>query len=287
MKALIGVTTFGLMTAILTGCEGNWQAGGSAQSFNESGDWQNVSGTYVGYYGKFLVSNYSDLGYDNTGTSTEDLGTTVAGQKTYSGTVPLSQHYASGFTMYVGSLSATANTAGILTGAGFSSGNINWDSGAYTFVLTDDPGAGLAIRATYQTSTASQLKPGGSGVVINTFTIQQSGNAVTFTDNNGSIYSGYIGLTSTAGMSSNEVTQSYGYDVNGVSAAGFKVEMVGNIVLNRNMSFTTSEQYYTTTNGIYVTTNSIVVTNTSLRASIDGTWLEQGGKTGHINGHRE
>ncbi|TAN37031.1 MAG: hypothetical protein EPN23_06905 [Verrucomicrobia bacterium] len=274
MKAFIGVVTFGVMLSVLTGCEGGWQFGGSAGNFNESGKWQDVSGTYVGASGSFLVSDYSNMGPTNgTGnTVSETIGVTVAGQTLYSGTLGSAPLTAGTLTLAISSIAAgTDNGSGSISGTGITSGSINYSTGAWSLTLTAAPPAGADILATYQktSGTAGAAGPGGSGVVINTFTVQQSGNVVSFTDNNGSIYKGNIGMTSTntGGTNLMAISMTYAYDVSGVSAAGFNVEMVGTFLIN----------------GATVNTNGNIITSTV----ISGTWLEQGGKTGHIRGVRQ
>jgi hypothetical protein len=186
----------------------------------------------------------------------ETVGTTVAGQTLYSGGLSAAPLKAGTFDVaIIGVAAGSDNGTGGISGTGISSGSIDYTTGAWSLTLSAAPPAGGDIVATYQSASGSSGGPGSSGVVIHTFTVQQSGNQLIVTDNNGSVYRGAIGLTS--GGDSNATTVAYGYDINGVSAAGFNVEMVG--------AFS-------------------VVSNTT--ATMTGTWLEQGGKTGHIDGHR-
>jgi len=273
MKALLGVVTFGVMISVLAGCEGGWQAGGSSSNYNTSGKWQDVSGTYVGLPGAYLVSNYSNMGPTNGSGNTvqETVGTTVAGQILYSGSLGSAPLTAGTLAMAISGVAAgNDNGTGGITGTGITSGSINYSTGAWSLTLTAAPPAGADIVATYQKSSTTSSGAGGSGVTINTFTVQQSGNVVSFTDNNGSIYKGQIGMTSTnssGGTNTTALSATYAYDVSGVSSAGFKVEMVGTFLIN----------------GIAVGTNGVSVTETT----ISGTWLEQAGKTGHISGVRQ
>ena len=282
MKAVIGVVTFGAILSVLTGCEGNWQMGSSANNYNESGKWSDVSGTYVGNAGTYLVSNYSGGPITtNTSTSTsntvsETIGTTTAGQLLYSGGLSQAPLAPDSFSVAVTAVAAGHDDgAGNISGTGIASGTIDYNTGAWNLSLKAAPPDGAGITATYQvvsssTSGAGGATPGSSGVVINSFTVQQSGNAVSFTDNNGSIYKGSIGLTSTnntiGGTNVAMTSTVYSYDVSGVSAAGYNVEMVGSFLIN----------------GDTVGTNGTILIGTS----ISGTWLEQHGKTGHISGMR-
>ena len=87
-------------------------------------------------------------------------------------------------------------------------------------------------------------------------------------DNNGAVYKGQIALTETNTVGGTNVTvmsANYQFDATGVSQAGFNVELVGNFLLNGALT---------------------VGTNVFYNTFISGTWLEQGGKTGHISGQR-
>lgn len=265
MKALVGAAAFGIIMAVLTGCEGNWQLGGSAGNYNTSGNWQNVSGRYVAANGQWLVSSYSGV---SSNTITETVASTVAGQLNYSGTLGNAPLVANTLAISLGSIGAVHdNGSGSLSGSGVTSGSIDYTTGAWSLTLSAAPAAGVGMVATYQTSGSGGA--GGSGVSIQTFEVSQAGNVVTFTDNNGSVYKGQIGATSTNSPSGTNVTAisaSYSFDVSGVSAAGFNVEMVGHFLVN----------------GGTVISNTVIMTT-----SMTGTWLEQGGKTGNIAGIRE
>lgn len=258
MKALVGVATFGLMAAILTGCEGGWQFGGSAQNYNV-GDWKDVSGVYIGTAGKYLVSNYTGIGAVSSNTVQETVGSTVGGQTVYSGSLSKTPVTAGTFSISIaGIASGHSSAAGAITGTGLAAtgSTVDFNTGFWTITLSAAPAAGgVDIVATYNAPGSNSSGAGSSGVTISAFTIQQSGNQLIVTDNNGSVYKGTIGATSPA--STNATYATYGYDVSGVSAAGFNVEMVGT--------------FYTS----------------STNSAMSGTWLEQGGKTGNIDGNRQ
>ena len=280
MKALVGVVTFGAILSVLTGCEGNWQVGSSAANYNTSGKWADVSGTYVGLPGSYLVSNYT-IGSTTNSTSTsntvnETIGTTTAGQTLYSGTLSSPPLAADSFAIAISGVAAGHDDgAGAITGSGITDGGIDYNTGAWNLSLSAAPPDGATITASYihiasSASSSGTNGPGGSSTIY-TFTVQQSGNAVSFTDNNGSIYKGNIGMTSTnipgGGTNTTAISATYSYDVSGVSAAGYNVEMVGTFLVN----------------GVSVGTNGTTVTGTE----ISGTWLEQHGKTGRILGERQ
>ena len=290
MKALIGVATFGIVLALVTGCE--WQAGGP--NINTSQGEVQFSGLYSpAVAGMWLVSNYSNYGTNSpstsTNTTTMNLGTTVAGQVSYGGSL--------GASIVAGSLTITIDTlpgitdngTGGLTGTGISGGSINYQTGVFTFTLTAAPLAGLNMIATYQTATAASgitAEPGGSSV-IDTFNVEQAGTSLRITDNNGSVYTGSLGAYVTLGTVNSNVsvngvantggqTVSAQFEASGVSSAGMNVQMTGNFQAQNQQSVTIASDPYSTTN--------IVVIQNSWTRTIRGTWLEEGGRTGNING---
>jgi hypothetical protein len=265
MKALIGSITFGIVLLLTAGCEGGWQFGGSASQINESGNWMDISGTYVPVNNSsFLVSDYS--AFSGTTTASEDLFTTQTGVTFYSGQIDvlnIDKTNISGFIGNVGTFAVSA--AGVVSGG--ATGNINLLTGAFGITI-GAPSSGVTYSITFA-RTGNNSGPGGSGT-ISTFSIQQSGNAIRIMDNNGSVYTGQIALTETNSVGgSNTVQQSatYQYDATGVSQAGFNVELVGNFLVN----------------GATVGTNGNILVGDYMT----GTWLEQGGKTGHIEGVRD
>ncbi|MCX6996752.1 MAG: hypothetical protein NTV49_06625 [Kiritimatiellaeota bacterium] len=289
MKIWAGVLTCAVSLALITGCD-SWNWGGSADSWNESGGWQDVSGQYVGVDG-YLVSNYSNLipittnaviTYAiSTNSITKEIGTTVAAQAFYSGVITPLPIVPASITIFVGtspSVTLVGNASGALAGSG-GSGTINYTTGAYSITLTAAPVGGQSIQAVYLFTSGGGTSggevsgggnnPGGSSI-ITAFVVEQAGNNVKFTDNNGSIYSGSMGTVSTnigSGTNISSISASYSYDVRGVSAAGMNVEMVGSFLVN----------------GVAQGTNGTIIVGTQMT----GTWLEEGGKTGHIKGVRQ
>ena len=278
MKALISGITLGILVAITAGCEGGWQFGGSASQINESGNWMDISGTYIPTTANgYLVSDYS--AYVGTTSASETLFTSVAGQLTYTGNIDVSnmssadKNNISGIIDGVEAFAVSA--AGVISGTGIT-GSINLGSGQlpgsgnFAVTLTGAP-AITTNRAYYVTFTRSGGSggPGGTGT-ISTFSVSQSGNAISIRDNNGSVYTGQIALTETntiPGGSTNTFNSSanYQFDATGVSQAGYNVELVGNFLVNGAL---------------------LSGTNILLNTFMSGTWLEQGGKTGHISGQR-
>lgn len=269
MKVWVGSIMLGIMVAFAAGCEGGWQFGGSASQINESGNWVDISGTYVpASAGSFLVSDYS--AYSGRTTSTETLFVSEAGKTFYSGTVDvlnIDKNSVSGLIGDIGSF--TISNTGVVGGG--CSGTLNLTTGAFAITL-GAPTTNVEYRVVFARNTGGNPAsgPGGTGT-ISTFSVAQSGNAISIRDNNGAVYEGRIALTETnfVGSSSNTVMMSatYQYDASGVSQAGFNVELVGDFLIN-----------YAATS-----TNGSVTYGTFM----SGTWIEQGGKTGHILGVKE
>ncbi len=265
MKALIGSITFGIVLVLTAGCEGGWQFGGSASQINESGNWMDISGTYVPPNpSSFLVSDYS--AYSGVTTASETLFVSQAGVTFYSGSVDvlnIDKNNINGFIGDIGTFSISS--AGVVGGA--CAGSLNLTTGAFGITIAA-PTTNVEYRIVFSRN-GNTSGAGGTGT-ISTFSVSQSGNAIRIMDNNGAVYSGQIALTETNSVGgSNTVSMSatYQYDATGVSQAGMNVELVGNFLVN---------------GGSVGTNGNILIGN-----YMTGTWLEQGGKTGHILGVRE
>jgi hypothetical protein len=277
MKALIGSLTFGVVLAITAGCEGGWQFGGSASQINESGNWMDVSGTYIPLdKSSYLVSDYSNFLPTNSSLAmmSEVLFTTVTNTLNYSGSLSHPPIAIGGLSVQLGGAPLVTVTVAnrFATLGGGVTGGINLDNGAYTITVPVAYTTNQPLTVVYQaTSAPTSVNPGGSSGIISTFSVSQSGNAIRIMDNNGSVYTGQIALTETnTPLSSNTnvapTAATYQYDATGVSAAGMNVELVGNFLVSGNVT---------------------AGTNVTFGTIITGTWLEQGGKTGHISGKRQ
>jgi hypothetical protein len=133
-------------------------------------------------------------------------------------------------------------------------------------------GVGADIDATYQYTvggTEATVEAGTSGIRIYAFTVFHEGETLRLTDNYGREYSGGFGsIRSTGGSEATpteEPTPAAGEEViaqftaSGVSPAGYNIRMVGTFQGTYNAGALQSR-------------------------SLNGTWIEDGGKTGDING---
>jgi hypothetical protein len=143
--------------------------------------------------------------------------------------------------------------------------------------------------------TVNTSSAGGTGVNITAFEVTQAGNTLRIMDNNGSVYEGNLGAYTTLGSTpvgdttngmhgTGGQTATVQYEVNGVSAAGMNVQMVGNLLAQVSQSVNIIGPTPPPIDG--GGTNIVVIQQTWNRF-IRGTWLEQGGKTGNIDGQAD
>ncbi len=285
-----------VVTMSLAGCE--WGNTSSGDSVNSRYDWANFNGVYRGDNGA-IVSDYTISGGSTAGgsvrVSNERVGTGVSGQSKYSGTVAGHPVEANSFQVRVGVFTLADIGGGVLSGSG-KTGHISYDSGAWSIDLAgESPSAGAAILASYAYTQGASVDAGGansgvSGNPIYTFNVNQDGNSVTLTDNNGAVYKGKIKSVRTSGgmnQDNREATQSSqsgtqtpnpgevvtaNFEVSGTSAAGKSVKIVG--------------AFAGLVGGNY-TGNTALGGGTKMwlqNRRMDGTWIESNGKTGNVAG---
>lgn len=295
-RAMNGLLIAGV-AAILAGCE--WSGGGDG--WNSRWNFVNFSGSYSG---SPLVSAYSMTagggGTTDTGESyvnwTESSTRDIYLQTVFSGTVSHPEVLPKSLSI-VGSGALTGfavhdDGSGGLEGESFVvagttikvSGWIVYGTGQWAVNLSPafPIDASTAITITY-----SQIVPAGTGgggssgtpgstkVTILSFNVQQTGNTLKIIDNNGSVYEGSFGDVSTTGGGASGGTFANGdeiigqYSANGKSAAGINVNMVGT--------------FQATVSGASAGTGGSQTMTLSNRRIL-GTWIEDGGATGNING---
>ncbi len=279
--ALLGVCVAVAMMG-LAGCD--WDTGSDATSWSSSYNWVNFSGVYRSAAGGLLVTDYtttpSTPGSTNelsgkasgTGISRVSASGTLAPGNIVPGSVGINLYAANG--NLHSSYQDDGN--GVLLG-GLAPGNISYNVGSWRVDFSSSMGApeGGRWEATYRYyvsnsgSSGSGARPGSTGSIYS-FTVLQQGQHLTFTDNNGATYSGYIGEMRTA--SGTERTDEEGkfmptdgdtmiatFECAGVSAAMMQIKIVG-------------------------TLQGTVASGVFTGRTLNGTWIEQGGKTGDING---
>lgn len=278
-----------LVGLALAGCE--WTGGGGSDGGSWSGRYNfvNFSGSYRGANGGgYIVTEYSTASAGGGGgtISGEEVGVGDGTSTAYAGGL---QHFPVTPGSVVISLPGytfTDNGSGVLVGSvPGTSGTIAYPSGGWSidlgagFIL-----AGEKIRATYSydsSSSGGSSTPPGSTVALYVFNVQQEGNKLRITDNNGCVYEGSFGsIRTTSGVDQDTANRTFSngdqiigqFEASGRSAANVQVQMTG------NFQATVSGSQTTTSGGVSTTTATL----TSRR--ILGTWIEEGGKTGDING---
>ncbi len=134
-----------------------------------------------------------------TGSTTvtgESLGTGDGATTTFSGTLSNSPVVRNTLTITAGSVTATDDGSGNLTGTGVSSGSINYDTGAWSITYSSAPSNGTSITADYDygkwkfSGTLAHPKVDPSSV---TFTATVGGSSKTATDDGSGSLSGDSG----------------------------------------------------------------------------------------------
>ncbi len=246
----------------MAGCE--WEGGGDDNSWNESSGVANFSGTYTKSGGGFVVSLSSSSATTNTVTAAKQIGTGNAVLLHFEGTMdhrPLTK----------GSVNVTAGVVNLSDPSGSStlsgangSGSVNYDTGFVSVNCTVIPGAGIPVKVYYSYSSSFAS---GEDSGITALNVQQQGTSLKIVDSSGKTYTGNLsgsrtasGATASSAASGDTITSQF--EAGGQSASGKNVRMVG--------------------------TFSATVTGTGAAAvfsnrQMNGTWIEDGGKTAGIS----
>ena len=279
MKLIVKLSIPLLLVAAIAGCE--WSSGGDS-AWSSTPEWVNFSGVYRGSGGGVLVTDYTatpDTPGSIENVSGEQVGMTNGTSTVFSGVLTNVPLVEGSLSISSAQFNLSDNGDGTLSGSG-ATGTIEYGTGAWSVMLTGAPDAGDPITASYQyriegTIGSGSAGPGTSGITIYTFTVHQQGNHLEITDNNGSVYTGRLGDVSTTGGNRGDRVDELGnvefeagatavgqFSVEGHSAAGMKVRIVG------------------TLQGIVSGDGR----NFGSRIMV-GTWIEEGGRTGDVNGH--
>jgi len=293
--SLIGISI--ALTAIcITGC--SWETGSDAESWSSSYDWVNFSGVYRGVGGGLLVTDYTTTpsipGVTNVYSKTESGGTMPARGVSASGRVSNGGLVPGSFMVTVGAIATLSDVAKDGTLSGNGSGSVNYEGGTWSIEIdtwsTDPEQITVAYSYTVSRdgSSSSGARPGSTGSIYS-FDLQHRGENLTFTDNNGAVYTGIISkMASSSGAQNTDISQvgtdesgndtkytyyesplpedgdsiTASFEVSGVSAAAMSVRIVGTLE------------------------GAVTAGNFNSRR-LDGTWIEVGGKTGDVNGQTE
>lgn len=307
MKHLIRMALVAAMSVALAGCEWSGGGGDGGGSWSSRYNFVNFSGSYRG---SPLVSAYSAssgggttadgvtyVNQSETQTRNIQLQTVVDGKLSYPPVVPGSVSITGSGTLsgFGVGFSVTDDGNGNLTGSSFKvpngasvsvSGKIVYTTGAW-FISLNGGGqytTSMEFRENYSQSvttagtSGSSATPGSSKVTIYAFNVEQEGNKLRIVDNNGATYEGSFGsIRTTGGTDQDSTTQTFNsgdqvmatFAASGTSKSGVGVKMTG--TFQAVLSGVSSSSSGTTT-------------MTLGNRQILGTWIEDGGATGDING---
>ncbi|MBI2438726.1 MAG: hypothetical protein HYV36_07945 [Lentisphaerae bacterium] len=246
----------------LTGCE--WTAGSKVNSWDDSGNWVDFSGTYKAADGNVLVRQFgvtNALSTTNVTTTTntvssELLATGNGSNTAFNGQLGNSPVRGSltiftvGGYQFTDSAGTTADTVSLsVTPADGSAGTLNYLTRAWALTFPAPIANGTQILATYLYVSTEQVVTalqGNHGDAIYSFVVYQTGNKIQITDSNGATYEGIIGTVRTTGgtavdLASGAIPPTSGpvvaqFSATGISQ-GYKVTLVG--VLQGTLSGTT------------------------------------------------
>lgn len=270
---------------LLAGCE--WDTSGDGNSWSDSYNWVNFSGTYRNSNGGMLVTDYtttpSTPGATNTFSRTESGGTLAAQSLAASGVVKYKPIVPGSVTVRIGSdIALSDNGEGVLAGSG-GTGSVSYTGGTWSFSLQNTQWSALSrkISVSYAYSVSNDgtsggnAKAGSTGKAIYSFVVAQQGQNLTITDNNGAKYTGRIGeIRSTSGATP---------DNSKSTAEGGKVlPKDGDVIVAPfNCKGTSAAGMGVTITGTF---QGSVASGVFTGRTMQGTWIESGGKTGDING---
>ena len=248
------------------------------------------SGT-VSYAGGTWSIHVDSGSSSETASASESGGYLDANATSKSGSTGHKSIVPKSFTITVGDVVMSDDGEGNLTGSGVKNGSVSYDGGGWSFTLSDkysspsprkvsvaytysisvvDGKREITIRYGYSVSNAGgsggAAQAGSTGKPIYSFVVAQQGQNLTITDNNGAKYTGRIthmrsasGTAPTNTLPRDGDTISATFSNQGTSAAGKKVTITG-------------------------TFQGTVAASVFTGRTLQGTWIESGGKTGDING---
>jgi hypothetical protein len=262
------------LSSIFVGCD--WTSGGGVDSWNERWNWVNFSGTYRGISGGVLVTDFTGTPgtpgaqFDRS----ERVGTGNGSSTTFAGSLSKVPVIPGSLTISGDAFSLRDNGTGSLANER-GSGSIEYSTGRWSISLQAAPDNGSAITASYSYTVEGSEGtgapgPGSSGAAIRSFTVQQEGNRIVITDNNGAVYQGNLGSVRGSGGYNGVGERPVGetiiaqFSASGVSRAGREVKITGSL-----------EGTIASGGGTQTT---------MINRRMVGTWVEAGGRTGDING---
>lgn len=296
--ALVGMCV-ALAAVGLMGC--NWETGSDADSWSSSYNWVNFSGTYRGASGGLLVTDYTTTPATPGSTNTIQVtgestgGNWTAGDPTYNGTLNHANVVAGSVTITLVGFAGYSDSGHPTVLGNNSEGNISYETGSWNLDLGSAfPTVGDgSIKADYAYTVSNEGSGGGaeSGatrVSIYSFNVTHTGQNLTIVDNTGATYAGYIKeIRSASGAQNTDIGQ-VGEDesANDSSRAAKYTYYESDLPENGDTIIATFECSGTSSAGLGVkivgTLQGTVAAGVFTGRTMNGTWIETGGKTGDI-----
>ncbi len=182
-----------IAATMMAGCE--WTgSGNSSGTWNDRYDVVNFSATYRGADGSAVArsaSAVSETTANDVRVRNEHIATSTGGSR-FSGTLQFSPVVVGSVGISVGGLGLVDNgSGGLVDGAGESRGSVAYSSGAWAIDVTSYGAidSGTKLYATY--NAAGHTAP-ATPILVQTMTVQQTGQHLTMLASNGMTFSGTI-----------------------------------------------------------------------------------------------
>lgn len=195
---------FAFCILFLTGCE--WTAGSGVDSWDDSGNWVDFSGSYKASDGNMLVRQFGAGTAPTTNTASSELLATGDGSKTafsgQTGYTPVRGSltiFTAGGYRFTDTAGTTADTVSLaVTPADGSTGTFNYSTRAWALTFPAPLASGTQIMGSYRYAVVTPIQ-GNHGNAIYSFIVYQTGNKLQITDSNGTTYEGTMGTVRTTG----------------------------------------------------------------------------------------
>jgi len=197
---------FAFCILFLTGCE--WTAGSKVDSWDDSGNWVDFSGSYKAADGNVLVRQFgvsNSATYTTNTISGEVLATGDGSRTAFSGQTAYTPARGSLTIFTIGGyrFTDTAGTSGdtvslVVEPADGSTGTFNYSTRAWALAFPAPLASGTQVIGTYRYAVISPIQ-GNHGSAIYSFVVYQTGNKIQIIDSNGATYDGAIGTVRTTG----------------------------------------------------------------------------------------
>lgn len=186
-------TTLAALLALTVGCE--WTGTSSDEAWNDAYSWVNFSGSYRLYNAISPTDDSTDT-TEQVQYVVKESQTVESNGANYSGTLANRPVVEGSVTLYIGAATLTDQGDGTLAGKinnNTISGSINYITGAWSANTYSAVANGSTFRATYAYKvTGTVTVPGQAGSAITTVNVNQKGNLLTMTDNQGVVYEGRV-----------------------------------------------------------------------------------------------